>query len=894
MIRSLFLVILYIFFSLGLFAENDGSDRFFDDGYTFFIHQEFDKALTGFDLFIREEKMSASPRKDKIAMMHRYRAYCYKSLMLYPLALKEFQDAREIYMQMNDAAKIAMCLESQASIFGLQGKVGQATSFFGEALKYYNSIQWNSAIQRISLELAYLFFRTQEYDSAREHLLSALKIRDEAEIVFENTYVEADIFYLLGVMAMHDGSFSSSEKWLQMADSIGEYYAASLAGKKALLADIKIALADLYRLIGNYRKSEIYLDKAFILTSRPSLNYLEPNVWLGKARWYESQGNYPASENIHQKVLVMPPGADGTPPYIGRRVYGDMLKEMVRYYVERFAVTSQFDYLLKKAELLEKLILQTGSYESEFSLFSDFILQSEEETPYYNQLIETVTDIYLMTTDTAWISRAFYFSELGYMQMVNSNLEQSLQLKLPDQYKDDLALLAALKGRINQTLQLVDSEGADAVSGKESLIGLMDEKEKLSSKLGVARLTHPDAAGIFNENLLDNLRSQLGEDELYLKYFDAGKKIVLFIVSPDKVFVETLEVTDALKTAIKTYCHFIQTGDPSLVDLTGLHDFCSSGFLLYQLLFDSIKDFMHGKVLIIETNGILDGIPFDALLTRDVKPASVAFSTLPYMIREYNMMCSHSAGFYLGSKVRNNNRLKLTYAGFAPFAQYSKRGALLPGSGREIGAGKKILGGKTFYGDEVTRNTLFQMSARTKILHLASHARQNLLYPQLSEIILNQQNAGDSTTDNLYFYDILSNSWAQQLVLIGACGSSNGYYLPNYGTISLANAFLASGARSVIAADWKVDDQASGRLLTGFFEQIRRGSDFYVALRNSKLAFIENSNEFFAHPHFWAVYSYIGGRQQLLPEKGINFVVVMAILTVIVLLGYFGIKRLYP
>ena len=130
-------------------------------------------------------------------------------------------------------------------------------------------------------------------------------------------------------------------------------------------------------------------------------------------------------------------------------------------------------------------------------------------------------------------------------------------------------------------------------------------------------------------------------------------------------------------------------------------------------------------------------------------------------------------------------------------------------------------------------------------------------------------------------------------MVLGACGSSDGKYIAGYGTVSLANAFLASGARGVLAARWKVDDSASAKMISHFFRLISGGERFHSALRQVKLSHIEHAPEQMLHPHLWANYSYFGSIQKLEPVRT-AFSLMWLILPVVILAsGYFFLKRFH-
>lgn len=94
------------------------------------------------------------------------------------------------------------------------------------------------------------------------------------------------------------------------------------------------------------------------------------------------------------------------------------------------------------------------------------------------------------------------------------------------------------------------------------------------------------------------------------------------------------------------------------------------------------------------------------------------------------------------------------------------------------------------------------------------------------------------------------------LVVLGACRSAAGRGSLE-GTMSLARAFQAAGAGSVIGALWDAEDAASGRLLAAFYTELGRGVRPVDALRAAQLTVIESNTS--DHPARWAAFQMYGG-----------------------------------
>jgi CHAT domain-containing protein len=77
--------------------------------------------------------------------------------------------------------------------------------------------------------------------------------------------------------------------------------------------------------------------------------------------------------------------------------------------------------------------------------------------------------------------------------------------------------------------------------------------------------------------------------------------------------------------------------------------------------------------------------------------------------------------------------------------------------------------------------------------------------------------------------------------------------------LSLARAFVAAGAPTVVASLWDVSDAASQRLFRSFYAHFRSGAAPVAALRNAQLAAIASADAADRMPATWAGFAAIGG-----------------------------------
>ena len=68
--------------------------------------------------------------------------------------------------------------------------------------------------------------------------------------------------------------------------------------------------------------------------------------------------------------------------------------------------------------------------------------------------------------------------------------------------------------------------------------------------------------------------------------------------------------------------------------------------------------------------------------------------------------------------------------------------------------------------------------------------------------------------------DILDTKLDSRLVVLSACETSRGRLLPGEGVLGPAQAFLQSGAASVLASHWRVTDKETAAFMQSFYRNL--------------------------------------------------------------------------
>ena len=165
---------------------------------------------------------------------------------------------------------------------------------------------------------------------------------------------------------------------------------------------------------------------------------------------------------------------------------------------------------------------------------------------------------------------------------------------------------------------------------------------------------------------------------------------------------------------------------------------------------------------------------------------------------------------------------------------------------------RNIAGGfanTTLLGDDFTRENVQRVLRDEKIsyLHLATHGTFSTS-PEDTYVVTR---GGRITLDDLesFVRPLVLRETPLEMLVMSACETAKGNSRAAFG---LAGVGIKSGARSVVATLWQVDDLAMTELMSGFYRNLATDSKVpkAEALRQAQLALLKSKDH--GHPYFWA------------------------------------------
>ncbi|MBC7641224.1 MAG: CHAT domain-containing protein, partial [Flavobacterium sp.] len=370
---------------------------------------------------------------------------------------------------------------------------------------------------------------------------------------------------------------------------------------------------------------------------------------------------------------------------------------------------------------------------------------------------------------------------------------------------------------------------------------------------------------------LKKLYDKLNQDKAsLLEYFVGQNTIYTFVVSNNKITLNTIENSEINKNKIIKFIDFFATPNAITDDIAGYN---LTANVACKILYIPKKT--SNKNLIIIPDGLLNFLPFEALITKNL--ATTNFAKMNYLMKDFVVSYNNSAGFYLDTKPLLN---KNTVLGIFPI--FEKTDYELTFSKTEMQAIKKNFKGNFFDDSKATFNNFKNNANLFSILHLSTHA-----------------DAGDTESPAIikfYDQDILYSELYNlkinpDLVVLSACQTGIGKLYQSEGAMSIARGFQAAGAQNLMFSLWKVNDFTTSVLMADFYNNIKKNQSFANANRQSKLDFlvdktIPNAKK---SPYYWSAFVYYG----TLEKPATNYWIWVVGIIVLVLCGWILVKIIF-
>ncbi len=269
-------------------------------------------------------------------------------------------------------------------------------------------------------------------------------------------------------------------------------------------------------------------------------------------------------------------------------------------------------------------------------------------------------------------------------------------------------------------------------------------------------------------------------------------------------------------------------------------DLRQTGRDLYDILVAPVEQHLsRDRVLVVELDEGLEGLPFEALLDSENR-----------YLAERGPVVS-SLGFYYRS---GSPEIAITPKASALIVAVPVSSAMgdsstspLPDAASE---GEMVAqgfnGAHLLAGNAATLPAVLSELSGVSVFHFAGHAISS---PQHSGLLLFD---GLLSTDSLKQNPLSG----VQLAVLSACDSQDGYDGGLFDADSLAGAFLRSGVPHIVASRWNVDSAATRQFMNLFYRALLAGDSVSDSIHKAQVGL--RSTPGMAHPYYWSAFTAFG------------------------------------
>lgn len=405
--------------------------------------------------------------------------------------------------------------------------------------------------------------------------------------------------------------------------------------------------------------------------------------------------------------------------------------------------------------------------------------------------------------------------------------------------------LEVKRGRIENAFDLAETSNSRSLSDWLAK-GARVHAEKASPEIFLNDSTVP-------LNLTD-VRLAMPENTQLVQYRILEDKLLIWVVTKENLQWASVPIPAIeLKEKITRYVdliHGAKTAD--LAETTQL------ARELYDILITPVSAYIDaGKQLCVIPNKELFYVPFAALRSPSDR----------YVVEDFTVMYASSANVFVHSTRNAAARSGITGSEHAlvvgdPFFEPDAFPGLkrLPDAVDEARfVAKQYPKNTLLVRENATRESFLAAGKNADLIHFAGHYVAEPDSPLRSRLILAKaSNAKDIGLTNLEL--LASRNSKARLVILSACQTGVEGYYGGEGLMGLSRTFLALGTPLVIASAWKVETEATSRLMQDFHRhRVGQKMSSVAALRATQLDMMRDTANGYNSPYYWAAFSAFGG-----------------------------------
>lgn len=500
-------------------------------------------------------------------------------------------------------------------------------------------------------------------------------------------------------------------------------------------------------------------------------------------------------------------------------------------------------------------------------LFSNMMIYENSKIIHQNRVrmrtekcIAIYDHLYQKEHKQSYIEAAFQLAEKSKSSVLKSYLEKKSSISRKEKFQiEQLQNWSNIILKEQQKGDLANIEKINEAIEKQN--GLMLSLKKIRSEKTTAEKDTIDIKSLFYK--LEKDKSMM------IEYFSGYEKMYFFILDNNRIRLDYYWDNHTATPRIISYLNYFSDANKILDNITGYNHYAHS---LYEMLKLPVNSSY--KNLIIVPDGILNFLPFEALITKETNTTN--FAQMHYLLNDFNIGYQNSAQFYLLPNHQNSKQQKTVLGVFPVFENTPYT---LTYSKNEMQSIQQNFKGKYLTNKAANFKNFSNNAANYSILHLSTHA-----------------DAGDIITpstikfydQNILYSELYHLNINPDLVVLSACETGIGKLFKGEGAMSISRGFQLAGAQNILLSLWKVNDYTTSVFMDSFYQNIKKGQSYMEANANAKRDFLKNPqiSNTKKSPYYWSAFVYYGSLEN--NNTSTNYTVIaLVIISLIVLIWLF-------
>jgi len=275
--------------------------------------------------------------------------------------------------------------------------------------------------------------------------------------------------------------------------------------------------------------------------------------------------------------------------------------------------------------------------------------------------------------------------------------------------------------------------------------------------------------------------------------------------------------------------------DPS----TSLNSLDAESRRLYAILVAPLESDIKGATALrFETDGILDGIPFELLRGTDGR----------YLTDRFEVTYSPGLAYASHSRPETLSPASSALIVVASGAQGPRLTPLPEATDEGRDVSSYFRRARTLSGSLATRAAVLENLRDATVFHFVGHAVAGVDQVGLLlglDVAVNSRDLLELRPKNL------------KLAVLSACDTANGDEGTDADVNSMARTLAVAGVPQIVASRWKVDSAVTRRLMRAFYSNLMSGKTPADSLRAATV--VVRSLPGYQHPYYWGSFAAFGG-----------------------------------